>query len=382
MTAIETLVSQFAADRGIDISTFRKALLDSAFKYVPSVTVTDSHIERLLASAKALGVDPLTGEIRANLRDGTLSVFLTVDGYLRVANDHPQMDGLEIEYADELADVVSIENGNTVRCPSWIGVKIYRKDRRVPYSVREYLDEVQIRPIIAADGRLRDSSWHKMPKKLLTNRAVCSAVRFAFGIGAGLDLESEEPGVQRSEAAPVRETKKARRATAKSDAKPAEEKKSAAEKPAASDPVPASLELPFPEVSVVEQVADPAPAPAAEPVPVTEAAEVPAASEAAPEPEVQSEPAPAQQAEPQSEAPAEEKPESADQKDQPKKGLSQAQRTQYLDGVITTFSEKLKKQQITLEQAQRWVQHNHNFLTPHEQSSVLARLAMAAVNRG
>ena len=54
--------------------------------------------------------------------------------------------------------------------PEWIECAIYRKDRTVPTTVREYLTEV----------KGENEIWRKMPRRMLRHRALQQCVRLAI----------------------------------------------------------------------------------------------------------------------------------------------------------------------------------------------------------
>jgi hypothetical protein len=75
-------------------------------------------------------------------------------------NQHPQFNGLVFTQSDTLIDGV----------PEWIECAIYRKDREVPTTVREYLTEV----------KGENEIWKKMPRRMLRHRALQQCVRLAI----------------------------------------------------------------------------------------------------------------------------------------------------------------------------------------------------------
>jgi len=115
----------------------------------------------LLRSMQSLHLDPLCEEIGfTQFEDGQWQVFITIEGCSKLLNQHPQFNGLVFNQADTLIDGV----------PEWIECSIYRKDREVPTTVREYLTEV----------RGENSIWQKMPRRMLRHRALQQCVRLAI----------------------------------------------------------------------------------------------------------------------------------------------------------------------------------------------------------
>ena len=115
----------------------------------------------LLRMMQTLHLDPLSEEIGfTQYDDGHWQVFITIEGCSKLLNQHPQFNGLVFHQADTLVEGV----------PEWIECSIYRKDRAIPITVREYLMEV----------RGENTIWQKMPRRMLRHRALQQCVRLAI----------------------------------------------------------------------------------------------------------------------------------------------------------------------------------------------------------
>jgi len=118
----------------------------------------------LLRTASEHRLDPIKDEVNlTQYEDGSWQVFITVDGWSKLMNQHPAFCGIEFTESTE-----SINN-----VPTWISCSIYRTDRAIPTTVREYLLEVQNDHAI----------WQKMPRRMLRHRVMQQCARIAFGIG-------------------------------------------------------------------------------------------------------------------------------------------------------------------------------------------------------
>jgi hypothetical protein len=118
----------------------------------------------LLRTASEHRLDPIKDEVNlTQYEDGSRQVFITVDGWSKLMNQHPAFCGIEFTESPE-----SINN-----VPAWISCSIYRTDRAIPTTVREYLLEVQNDHAI----------WQKMPRRMLRHRVMQQCARIAFGIG-------------------------------------------------------------------------------------------------------------------------------------------------------------------------------------------------------
>ena len=151
---IDKELGRAAAGLGIDEGEL-KAWIDLQID-VPAKTILT-----ILRSMLNLHLDPLCDEIGfTQYDDGQWQVFITIEGCSKLLNQHPQFNGLVFTQADTLIDGV----------PEWMECTIYRKDRTVPTTVREYLTEV----------RGENPIWQKMPRRMLRHRALQQCVRLAI----------------------------------------------------------------------------------------------------------------------------------------------------------------------------------------------------------
>ena len=143
-----------ATELGIDEAEL-KAWIDLQIE-VPAKTILT-----LLRMMQSLHLDPLSEEIGfTQYDDGHWQVFITIEGCSKLLNQHPQFNGLVFNQADTLVEGV----------PEWIECSIYRRDRIMPITVREYLMEV----------RSEKEIWQKMPRRMLRHRALQQCVRLAI----------------------------------------------------------------------------------------------------------------------------------------------------------------------------------------------------------
>ena len=129
------------------------------------ITWTQLDLERLLLAAEVNGLSPTGREIFLVPNGGVLepaTVVVGVDGWSRIINTHKQFAGMRFKESDELVDGV----------PSWTECTMYRWDRRVPTSVREYL--VEVRGVSAG--------WITHPRRMLRHKAMVQCARLTFGL--------------------------------------------------------------------------------------------------------------------------------------------------------------------------------------------------------
>jgi hypothetical protein len=118
---------------------------------------------QLLRLANKYRLDPLSDEITLlQNQDQTYQPFITIDGWSKLMNDHPQYTGLSLRDSTELINGI----------PTWIECTIYRNDRILPIVIKEYFEEV----------RTDHPSWQQMPRRMLRHRVIQQCARLAFNI--------------------------------------------------------------------------------------------------------------------------------------------------------------------------------------------------------
>lgn len=198
MTAIATipqpkqgLVAKFGERFGVDAEKLLTTLKATCFK--TKEPASTEQMMALLVVADQYRLNPFTKEIFAfeDKHKGIVPV-VSVDGWARIINEHPQYDGIEFTYAD---DSTTLAGGKP--CPTWCEARIYRKDRTRPTVVREYLDEVYQPPRSGYSG-----PWQSHTKRFLRHKALIQCARVAFGF-AGIYDEDEAHRIIQGEASRV-----------------------------------------------------------------------------------------------------------------------------------------------------------------------------------
>lgn len=151
----------------------------------PSPVPRRSDLLRLLDLCERLGLDPLAGEAYLAAPEhspqGPARVVLGLGGWLRLLNGHPQVCGVEFAEGPPRADGSGL--------PEWASCTVRRRDRTVPTTVREYMDEAR-----GATG-----AWLTHPRRMLRHCALVQCARVAIGPeGAGLD-SAEGDGLAQSQ---------------------------------------------------------------------------------------------------------------------------------------------------------------------------------------
>jgi hypothetical protein len=112
-------------------------------------------------------LNPFIREGHAFVSGGKLQVIIGLDGWIKIANRHPEFDGYEqFDNFDDKGELVSVTT------------KIYVKNRRFPTPHTEYMKEAFV-PTSPA--------WKKYSYRMLAGKSLGQCVRKAFGISEVLD---------------------------------------------------------------------------------------------------------------------------------------------------------------------------------------------------
>lgn len=192
------LIAKFADKFGVDQDKLLGILKATCFKQPKGKNgaspeeVTNEQMAALLVVADQYNLNPFTKEIYAfpDKAKGIVPI-VGVDGWARIMNEHPAMDGFEFRMSP---DVVKLDD-DSKPCPEWVEAVIYRKDRSHPIVVREYLDECY-RPAFKGKGERGEYTvagpWQSHPKRFLRHKALIQGARIAFGFAGVYDEDEGE----------------------------------------------------------------------------------------------------------------------------------------------------------------------------------------------
>jgi hypothetical protein len=118
---------------------------------------------QLLRLANKYGLDPLSDQIiLIQSQNDTYQAFITIDGWSKLINEHPQYAGMSLRDSTELKDGI----------PTWMECTIYRNDRILPIVIKEYYEEV----------KTDHPSWQQMPRRMLRHRVIQQCARLALSV--------------------------------------------------------------------------------------------------------------------------------------------------------------------------------------------------------
>ncbi len=139
--------------------------LQSALQKIWTAAKDEQSLIAMCIVAYQYGLNPFTNEIYSfvNKKTGCVVPIVGIDGWIRLINEHPQYDGMEVTVS---------EDGQEATCTIW------RKDRSRPTVVTEYKREC---------FRSDSDAWQKFPLRMLRHRAIAQCARIAFGFSGIYD---------------------------------------------------------------------------------------------------------------------------------------------------------------------------------------------------
>ena len=165
----QSLVQRFGARYGVEGNKIYACLKQTAFSTkLGGKGATDEQMMALLIVADQYKLNPFTKEIFAfpDKNNGIVPV-VSVDGWARIMNEHPEFDGVETSMNDA---------NDACTCT------IYRKDRTHPVVVTEYM----------AECKRNVGPWTSHPLRMLRHKAVIQCARLAFGFSGIYDSDEAE----------------------------------------------------------------------------------------------------------------------------------------------------------------------------------------------
>ena len=169
--AAPDIVTRSVHRSGLQYDSFVRLIIQSALSRLTIWSQAD--LERLLLTAERLGLDPLSNEIfalekPAATNQKTQIIFVVgVDGWTKIINSHPAFDGMKF---------VESEPGDD-ELPLYFDCTIFRKDRKVATSVREYMYE----------AHTNQGAWLTHPRRMLRHKAMVQCARLCFGLSGIYD---------------------------------------------------------------------------------------------------------------------------------------------------------------------------------------------------
>jgi len=165
-SALAVMASKFNVEPAKLLETLRSTLMPKA---------TNEEMLSFVVVANQYGLNPFTREIYAfPARNGGIQPVVSVDGWIKMMNSHPQFDGIEFKTEDK--------DGK----PHSVTATIHHKERSHPVEITEFFSECN----------RSTEPWKVNPRRMLRHKALIQCARVAFGFSGIVDDEEAAPSVQ------------------------------------------------------------------------------------------------------------------------------------------------------------------------------------------
>lgn len=162
---LASLAAHYGMDKAAFVQTMKATVMPS------NTNVSNEQLAAFCLVAKEHRLNPFTKEIFAFPQRGGIVPVVSVDGWMKLVNSHPQFDGME--FKDTLND-----KGELVA----VTCRVFRKDRHHPVEVTEYMSEC----------RRTTDVWKTWPARMLRHKATIQGARYAFGFAGIYEPDEAE----------------------------------------------------------------------------------------------------------------------------------------------------------------------------------------------
>jgi len=164
-SALAVMASRFSVEPAKLLETLKATLMPKA---------TNEELLSFVVTANQYGLNPFTREIYAfPARNGGIQPVVSVDGWIKMMNSHPQFNGIQFTTEDK--------DGK----PFSVTATIHHKERSHPVEVTEYFSECY----------RATEPWKVNPRRMLRHKALIQCARVAFGFSGIVDEEEAAPSV-------------------------------------------------------------------------------------------------------------------------------------------------------------------------------------------
>ena len=161
---LASLASHYGMDKSAFVQTVKATVMGGS-------NVSNEQLAAFCLVAKEHKLNPFTKEIFAFPSRGGIVPVVSVDGWMKLINSHPDFDGMEFK------DTVNADGGLvSITC------RMFRKGRSHPVEVTEYMSEC----------RRGTDVWKQWPARMLRHKATIQAARYAFGFAGIMEQDEAE----------------------------------------------------------------------------------------------------------------------------------------------------------------------------------------------
>jgi len=162
-SALSVMAGKFSVEPIKLLDTLRATLMPKA---------TNEELLAFVVTANQYDLNPFTKEIYAFPgRSGGITPVVSVDGWIKLMNRHPQFDGIQFRTDDV--------DGK----PFSVTATIYLKDRSRLVEITEFFSECN----------RSTEPWKVNPRRMLRHKALIQCARVAFGFSGIVDDEEAVP---------------------------------------------------------------------------------------------------------------------------------------------------------------------------------------------
>lgn len=162
-SVIATMAEQYGMDKRAFEATLRRTIMPE--------NTSNEQCAAFLLVAMQHKLNPFTKEIFAFPSRGGIQPVVSVDGWMKLVNSHPDFDGME--FRDTLNDKGELA---AITC------RMFRKSHSHPVEVTEYMSEC----------RRQTDVWKQWPARMLRHKATIQAARYAFGFAGIMEPDEYE----------------------------------------------------------------------------------------------------------------------------------------------------------------------------------------------
>lgn len=195
----QKLFERFSTKFGIDPDLLVATMKATCFRgqKTDAPPITNEQLAMLLIVADQYNLNPFTKEIYAYPdKAGGIVAVVSVDGWIRIINEHEQFNGMTIVESEAVITDNSDRKHKHKPCFEWMECTIFRKDREHHLPIKEYFDEVY-RQSLNVKGN--DGSWYEVQtpwqthtKRLMRHKTIIQSGRVTFGFAGIYDEEEAQ----------------------------------------------------------------------------------------------------------------------------------------------------------------------------------------------
>lgn len=164
VSVLGSLAAHYGMDKNAFVQTVKATVMPS------NVNVSNEQLAAFCLVAKQYNLNPFTKEIFAYPSRGGIQPVVSIDGWMKLINSHPDFDGMT--FVDQF-----VEGQLTA-----ITCRMHRKNHSHPVEVTEYMSEC----------KRNTDVWKQWPARMLRHKATIQAARYAFGFAGIMEQDEVE----------------------------------------------------------------------------------------------------------------------------------------------------------------------------------------------